>query len=237
VVSATWVFLRSGAAALAAALLLAPVPGFAAAKGVTQGVALPTARYTIVPAQEAIERFKLMSLLSPLGRADQDLVEGLEEAGKAIVFDGDVTLEENLEIVSIAATRTRTAFGKALVEGARLVVVNGNLHCRNLSSDFMSGIFVMGNVDCDSVFLAVTPFYVKGKLVARRRLLASGESSDAHGEEGATHVRIDGTVFAPKIRTWYFRLGHLRFANGAAREFIVDGDQTSSGPCSGDKDC
>ncbi|HEX8610675.1 MAG TPA: hypothetical protein VF800_05245 [Telluria sp.] len=224
-------------AAVAGALLLTPAPGLSAAPAAKHGVAYPHARYTVMPAQEAIKRFKLMSLLSPLGRADQDVVDDLNDAGKAIVFEGDVRLEEDVEILSIAASKLRSPFETALIEGARLIVVNGDLHCRTLSSDGMSGIFVLGNVDCDAIFFAVTPFYAKGNVVARRRLLASGDSTDAHGQEGEMHVRVDGTVFAPKIRSWYFRLGHLKFAKGAAREFIVDGDQTSSGPCTGDKNC
>lgn len=229
--------LRSVAAGLAAALLLSPLPSLGAGPGASQGLALPHARYAILPAQEVIKRFKLLSLLSPLGRKDQDLVQSLMEEDKAIVFEGNVALEENVDLFPIAAKKTPSPFEKALLDGARLMVVNGDLHCRNLSSDAMTAIFVLGNVDCDAVFFAVTPFYVKGNLLARRRLLAAADSIDAHGEEGRMNVRIDGTVLAPKIRTWYFRLGHLKFAKGAAREFIVDGDETSTGPCTGDKNC
>ena len=226
-----------------AALLLPPVQAAAPKPVPKQGIALPNAPFSVLPAKEVIKRYKLVSLLSPLSRKDEDALSEFADVKQALVFEGNVTLDENIQIADAAykktlAKKTLSPFEDALLEGDRLLVINGDLHCRALDTAYMHAVFVLGNVDCDTVSLGMTHFYVKGNLVARKYLLGSAEDDEGDGNEGVRQVRVDGTVSSPKVRTWYFGLGHLKFARDSAVEVMVEQkDHTSSGPCNKKGDC
>lgn len=202
-------------------------------------IALPNAPFSVQPAKAVIKRFDLVSLLSPMVRKDAEQIAEFKDIDKAIVFEGNVTLDELISINTLASKKKlETPFEEALLKGDRMIVINGDLRCRGLSTDYMHGIFVLGNVDCDRVDLGLTPFYVKGNLLARKSLLGSAEDDEGDGEEGKRHVVVGGTVSSPKVRTWYFGLGHLKFASDSAKEVLVEQTvRESSGPCDGDKNC
>ncbi|MDQ1818136.1 hypothetical protein RBA41_33040 [Massilia sp. CCM 9210] len=226
-----------------AALVLSPMQARALKPVPKQSVALPNAPFSVLPAKEVIKRYKLVSLLSPLARKSEDTLSEFAEVEKAIVFEGNVTLDENINILHIASKKTLSkktlsTFEDALLESDRLIVVNGDLDCRGLDTGMMHGVFVLGNVNCETVSLGMAHFYVKGNLVARKYLLGSAEDDEGYGNEGEQQVRVDGTVSAPKVRTWHFGLGHLKFAKNSAEEVLVEQeDRQSSGPCNRDKDC
>ncbi|MDM5181857.1 hypothetical protein PO883_32280 [Massilia sp. DJPM01] len=226
-----------------AALALSPGQATALKPVPKQGVALPNAPFAVLPAKEVIKRYKLMSLLSPLSRKDKETLSEFADVKQAIVFEGDVTLDENISISDAAFKKTLSKqklspFEDALLASDRLLVVNGDLHCRALDTSLMHGVFVLGNVDCDTVSLGLAHFYVKGNLVARKYLLGSAEDDEGSGNEGERQVRVDGTVSSPKVRSWYFGLGHLKFAKDSAEEVLVEQeDRESSGPCNKKNAC
>ncbi|ATQ76011.1 hypothetical protein CR152_16810 [Massilia violaceinigra] len=225
-----------------AALALSPMQAMALKPAPKQSVALPNAPFSVLPAKEVIKRYKLVSLLSPLARKSEDTLSEFAEVEKAIVFEGAVTIDENINILHIASKKTLSKktlspFEDALLKD-RLIVVNGDLHCRGLDTGMMHGVFVLGNVNCETVSLGMAHFYVKGNLVARKYLHGSAEDDGGYGNEGEQQVRVDGTVSAPKVRTWHFGLGHLKFAKDSAEEVLVEQeDRQSSGPCNRNKDC
>lgn len=215
------------------------VQGAAPKPEATQQLALPNAPFSVQPAQAVIKRYKLASLLSPLARQDAGRMRDFSRFRQAIVFEGNVTLDEDIDISAIAFQKTPgTPFEQALIGPARLLVVNGDLHCRKLSTFSMDAVFVLGNVNCETVNLSILPFYVKGNLVARKSLLGSAYDDGGDGREGLRHVLVGGTVSSPKVRTWHFGLGHLRFAGDSAREVQVEkAHANADGPCFGDQDC
>ena len=227
------------ASVLAGAVLMGAPMTAMALQPVAKQLALPNAPFSVQPAQEVIKRYKLVSLLSPVARKDAERVRDFSDIKQAIVFEGNVTLDENIDIGALASKKKlSTPFEQALLHGERLIVIDGDLHCRGLSTAWMHGVFVLGNVNCEWVDLGIRPFYVKGNLVARKSLLGSAEDDEGDGEEGKRHVVVGGTVSAPKVRTWYFGLGHLKFARDSAGEVLVEQQvKDSSGPCDGDKDC
>ncbi len=101
-------------------------------------------------------------------------------------------------------------------------MVRGDLHCNALHTSNLEGLFVFGNVYCNRVSLGTAPVYIKGHLYARQGLVANAEDDEVYsGEsEGQKWVRIDGQLHAPLVRTWYFRLGHIRFAPDSGREQV-----------------
>ncbi|NHZ93423.1 hypothetical protein F2P45_31100 [Massilia sp. CCM 8733] len=107
-----------------------------------------------------------------------------------------------------------------------------------MSTYTMDAVFVLGNVNCETVDLSIVPFYVKGNLVARKSLRGSAYDDGGDGQEGKRHVVVGATVSSPKVRTWYFSLGHVTFAQDSAKEVLVETEhEMSDGPCFGDKDC
>lgn len=206
---------------------------------VNQQVALPNAPFSVQPAKAVIRCYQLLSLLSPLARQDTRLMRALSKMERAIVFEGNVTLDEDINISTIAMKKTvLTAFEQALIQRERLLVINGDLSCSGLSTYTMDAVFVLGNVNCETVDLSIVPFYVRGNLVARKFLMGSAYDDGGDGREGECHVVVGGTVSSPKVRTWYFSLGHLTFTKNSAKEVLVETEhEKSDGPCFGDKDC
>ncbi|NHZ38265.1 hypothetical protein [Massilia rubra] len=201
-------------------------------------IALPHAPFSVLPAKEVIKRYKLVSLLSPLAQKEKDTVKDFIDVKDAIVFEGNVKLREDIHAEYRAANTVKTPFEQALLDGDRLIVIHGDLDCGKLDTSTMHGVFVLGNVTCDTVSLGMSHFYVKGNLVARTYLIGSAEDDEGYGNEGEAQVRVDGTVSAPKVRTWHFGLGHLKFAKGSAEEVLVEQeDRNASGPCNRAKDC
>ncbi|NHZ66169.1 hypothetical protein F1735_28410 [Massilia sp. CCM 8694] len=228
------------ASVLAGAVLISsPMQALAQKPSAKQQVALPNAPFSVQPAKAVIQRYQLLSLLSPLSRQNKRHVRDLTGIERAIVFEGNVTLDEPIDIGAIASKKTAlTPFEQALIHRERLLVIHGDLHCRGLSTYSMDAVFVLGNVHCETVDLSIVPFYVKGNLVARKSLLGSAYDDGGDGREGERHVVVGGTVSSPKVRTWYFSLGHLRFALESAKEVLVETEhEKSDGPCFGDKDC
>jgi len=180
-----------------------------------------TKEFSLEPARKAITKYKLLNFVSPELKRE-DGMERLSEFPFAIVFDGDVDIDEDISI-SKYAEHAASALGQAVLEN-RLLVFRGNLTCRSLHTQHLSGVFVFGDLKCQIVSLVDTPVYVKGNMVASSAILANSEDDevfDAAGE-GRHWVRVDGSVWAPIIRTWHFRLSHLRFASDSGRESIVE---------------
>ncbi|NHZ93264.1 hypothetical protein F2P45_30265 [Massilia sp. CCM 8733] len=91
------------ASVLAGAVLISsPMQAMAQKPSARQQLALPNAPFSIQPAKAVIQRFKLLSLLSPLARQDKRLVRYLTRMERAIVFKGNVTLDEPVDISAIA---------------------------------------------------------------------------------------------------------------------------------------
>ncbi len=221
-----------------AGLICFPAQARTVTSAAASRIALPNAPFSVLPAKGVIKRFKLVSLLSPLAQKEKDTVKDFMEVKDAIVFEGDVKLRENIHMPYGSANVVRSAFEQALIDGDRLIVIRGDLDCRKLDTSAMHGVFVLGNVTCDTVWLGMSHFYVKGNLVARTYLAGSADDDEGYGNEGETQVRVDGTVSSPKVRTWHFGLGHLKFAEGSAEEVRVEReDRDAAGPCSYKNDC
>ncbi len=186
--------------------------------------------FTVLPARGVINRFKLVRLLSAEFQKDKKDVADFRDTDFAIVFEGNTTLGEEIDVARLAGVKKLTPLEKAIVHKARLIVVNGDLNCSYFSTGHLTALFVLGNVNCDDVYLSTEHLYVQGNLNARIALSGGAEDDEGTGS-GAFWVNVKGTVFSPSIRTWYLKLDHLKMAPGAGKEVIVqDVEPDSSGP-------
>ncbi|CUI04625.1 Mobile element protein [Janthinobacterium sp. CG23_2] len=80
---------------------------------------------------------------------------------------------------------------------------------------------------------------VRARECRLRHRLARHDAFLRQGQSGGRQIFAwQCTVSSPKVRTWYFGLGHLKFAGDSAVEVMVEQkDRTSSGPCNKKGDC
>ncbi len=181
-----------------------------------------TTTFSLMPAKKAITKHKLLNFVSPAFKEQEDAVGHLSEFPFAIVFDGDVTIDDDISIIKYVQD-AGSALARAALEN-RLLIFRGNLTCRSLYTDNLSGVFVFGDLKCNVVSFGCTPVFVKGNVVASLAILANAEDDEVFdaASEGKYWVRVDGTVSSPVVKTWHFRLSHLTFARDSGTEQLVE---------------
>jgi len=179
--------------------------------------------FTLVPGKKAIAELKLNDYLSADWKANNHELS----SDNALVSDGDITIDENISMWTFADRdvhhKANSPLGQSLLKDARLLIVRGDLNCKNLNTSAFDGIFVFGNLRCDVVSIGMAPLYVQGNFIASSAIIANAEDDEGDAQStGKQLVRVDGMVASPVVKTWYFRLSHLKFASESAKEIAVE---------------
>jgi hypothetical protein len=107
----------------------------------------------------------------------------------------------------------------------RIIIVNGHLKAKVINMAGIDCLFVFGNLSCEKIYFhEAKPAFIRGDLHASKAILAQGDNDDdcALEHRGKNNVCVQGTAYAPRVQTWYMRLGHLNWAAGSGEEFAED---------------
>ena len=190
--------------------------------------------HRIVPLQAAIVEFELETPFRRNGDFDtlEETFEGSYFDGRrqALVFDGDTRFEQAFDADGAEAKRCGLQPGaptpfEELLEQVCIVVVNGNLQAGRIDTRTCRALFVFGDVRCERFeFWEFDLAWIAGDLHAHQAVLATGNQDDAWRAEavGRDYACVQGSVFSPRVQTWFMHLGHLRWREGSGDEVRED---------------
>lgn len=198
-------------------------------------LAVSPSNYRIITLTEAIGRFDLETLFYRDGSWGE-LKDVCNVPPPVILFEGDTVFEDDLNISRIRhylyqsdSPQPFTDFQKLCAgessQESRIIIVNGNLSAKKLHMNGIDALFVFGNLHCDKFyFYEATMAYVEKDLHAEQAVLGSALSEDECflEEKGAAAACVKGSIYAPRVQTWFMRLGHLNWAEGSGKEFAED---------------
>lgn len=183
------------------------------------------ANYQIISLDEAITRFDLEKIYYRDGKHDS-LADTVDPALKVIMFEGNTEFVDDLkERTAPVSDFQKLIYSDGVKRRSRIIIVNGNLNACKVDVRNISCLFVFGNMECEKIsFYESRPAFIQGNLTASQAILGVADTDDAGYEEerGRNCACVQGQVYAPRVQTWYMRLGHLNWTPGSGKEFAED---------------
>lgn len=190
--------------------------------------------HRVVPLHAAIAEFDLETPFRRNGGFDTLETtfgdDNYDHRRQALVFDGDTRFDQDFDAYETRLVRsglhsgTLTPF-EELLEQVCIVVVNGSLQAGRITVNECRALFVFGDVRCDRFeFWEFDLAWIAGDLHAHQAVLAAAGHDDAWRAErvGRDYACVRGSMFSPRVQTWFMHLGHLRWREDSGDEVRED---------------